>query len=79
MEDYFDQHAATREAAGSKGGALYRNVENPNELFIVFEWDDLANARKFAESADLREAMQKAGVTGRPNIHFVEKIEAMNK
>jgi quinol monooxygenase YgiN len=81
VEDYakwkpvFDQHAATRKAAGSKGGTLYRSADNPNELLIVWEWDSLANARKFAESPDLREVMQKAGVMGRPDIHFLEMIE----
>jgi quinol monooxygenase YgiN len=81
VEDYakwkpvFDQHAATRKAAGSKGGTLYRSADNPNELLIVWEWDSLANARKFSESPDLREVMQKAGVVGRPDIHFLERIE----
>ena len=84
VEDYakwkpvFDQHAATRKAAGSKGGMLYRSADNPNELLIVWEWDSLANARKFAESPDLREVMQKAGVMGRPDIHFLEMIEKVN-
>jgi quinol monooxygenase YgiN len=83
VEDYakwkpfFDQDSAARKAAGSKGGILYRSADNPNELFILWDWEDLASARKFAESPDLREIMQKAGVVGRPDIHFLELIETV--
>jgi len=81
VEDYakwkpvFDEHAASRKASGSKGGHLFRNPDNPNELFILFEWDDLERARQFTRSDDLREAMQRAGVVGMPDLHFLEKVE----
>ena len=80
VEDYarwkpiFDEHGTTRQAAGSKGGQLWRSAEDPNELVLLLEWDDLDRARQFAESDDLREAMGRAGVTGRPDVHFLEEI-----
>jgi quinol monooxygenase YgiN len=64
----FDDHAATRNAAGCKGGELYQNAENPNEVLIRFSWDTIGHARAFADSADLREAMKLAGVLGPPKI-----------
>ena len=30
----FDEHGATRRANGSKGGRLYRNAGDPNEIVI---------------------------------------------
>lgn len=81
VEDYatwkpvFDQHGATREANGSKGGRLFRNASDPNELIILFEWDDINRARQFAQSPGLRETMQRAGVVDQPDIYFLEEIE----
>jgi quinol monooxygenase YgiN len=81
VEDYarwkpfFDGHAATRKAAGCQGGVLCRSADNPNQITLLFEWDDLANARQFAQSQDLRETMMKAGVIGMPDISFLDGME----
>jgi hypothetical protein len=37
----------------------------------MFEVQDLNRARSFAESADLRETMQKVGVIDNPEIYFL--------
>jgi heme-degrading monooxygenase HmoA len=79
IEDYakwksvFDEHGATRKASGSKGGYVFRNADDPNELMVLLEWDDLAKAHQFAQSDDLRERMQRAGVTDRPDIYFLDE------
>lgn len=74
----FDEHQTTRKKSGSKGGHLYRNAQNPNEILVIFEWDSLDNARKFAESADLHEVMEKAGVIGKPDVYFLEQLESLS-
>ena len=71
----FDEHASTRKAAGSKGGRLFRSADDPNELVAIFEWDSLENARKFVGSDDLRQAMEQAGVTGPPDILFLDQVD----
>jgi quinol monooxygenase YgiN len=71
----YDGHAATRKASGSKGAHLFRNADNLNEIVLLFEWDDLSNARRFAQSEDLMKTMQKAGVIGKPDIYFLDKLE----
>jgi hypothetical protein len=71
----YDEDAGNRKAHGSKGGRLYRNTNNPNEIVALFEYDDLENARKFSESPELRERMQRAGVADRPDIFFLEEVE----
>lgn len=81
MKDYakwkqvFDEHGSTRKANGSKGGHLFQNSDNPSEIVILFEWDDLKKARQFAQSEDLRKAMERAGVSDKPDVYFLEKIE----
>jgi heme-degrading monooxygenase HmoA len=71
----FDEHGASRQANGSRGGQLFRNAHDPNELFILFDWDDLEQARQFVQSEDLREVMQRAGVADQPDLYFLEAVE----
>jgi len=79
VEDYnkwkaaFDDHASYRSENGSKGGKVFRNANDPNELFVLLEWDSIQNAQKFAQSDQTKEAMMNAGVVGMPAIYFVEE------
>ena len=79
VEDYarwkegFDTHAAARQAGGATDEVyIMRNVDNLNELTVILGWSDLEKARAFTQSASLKEAMQKAGVTGPPEVRFLE-------
>lgn len=74
----FDDHAEVREDAGSEGGKLFRNSDDPNEVMIFFEWKDLESAKKFAQSPNLKEVMQEAGVMDKPDIYHLEKIEKLS-
>jgi heme-degrading monooxygenase HmoA len=79
VEDYarwrpiYDEHGATRKASGSAGGRVFRSADNPNEVVILLEWDDLEKARQFAQSEDLRQTMQRAGVVDQPDVYFLNE------
>ncbi len=74
-KDAFDEHADVRKMAGSKGGRLFREEKDPNNVAILLEWDDMARARIFFESGDLKRVMERAGVADRPEIFYeVEKV-----
>jgi hypothetical protein len=82
VEDYaawregFDNHAPARQAGGATDETyVMRNVDDPNEITIILGWSDLEKARAFSQSASLKEAMQKAGVTGPPEVRFLEAAE----
>ena len=45
-----------------------RNAKSRNDVWILFEANNLARAKAFCASADLRAAMKKAGVTGKPEL-----------
>jgi heme-degrading monooxygenase HmoA len=66
---------AGRKESGGKGGLLFHNADNPNETLILLEWPDLEDTRRFAQSQDLRETMQRAGVAEEPDIYFLEEVE----
>ncbi|MFQ5799045.1 MAG: cyclase [Bacteroidota bacterium] len=71
----FDEHGAARKASGSKGGHLFRSADNPNEVIILLQWDDLGKARQFAQTQDLRQTMERAGVIDQPDVYFVDEVE----
>jgi heme-degrading monooxygenase HmoA len=71
----YDQDSTTRKANGSLGGKLFRNAHDPNEVVSLLEWDDLEKARQFAQSDDLRETMQRAGIVDQPDVYFLEEVE----
>ena len=65
VEDYakwkpiYDEDGVVRKAEGSKGSQLFRNADNPNEVIVLLEWDDLGKAKQFAQSPRLREVWSK--------------------
>jgi heme-degrading monooxygenase HmoA len=70
----FDAHEAARRAAGATGvNQVYRDVENPNQITVMLEWDNAENARKFASDPALKEVMQAAGVTSAPEVYFLNR------
>jgi len=69
----FDKNASARKAGGGTGkNDILRDAENPNQLVVTLEWDDLDKARQFGQSQELREAMQNAGVVGPPTVRFLK-------
>jgi heme-degrading monooxygenase HmoA len=79
VEDYqawksvFDSVGDLRRRNGEKSYQILRQDNGSNNLVALFEWDNLDNARKYAASPELKEAMQRAGVTGKPEILFLEE------
>jgi hypothetical protein len=67
----YDEHSPARVAAGLTERHVFRNADDPNEVVILLEAKDLSKAKAFAGSADLKEAMQRVGVTDQPDIYFL--------
>jgi hypothetical protein len=67
----YDAHASARAAAGLKEERLLRNIDNPNEVVLLFLAQDLNKAKEFAGSDDLRQRMQEAGVIDKPDVWFL--------
>lgn len=67
----YDAHLPKRVESGLTEKYLLQGANDPNEVVIMFEARDLSRAKAFAESAELKEAMQKVGVVDRPDIYFL--------
>ena len=70
----FDAHESMRRAGGSTGVfQVYRDLENPNLITVMAEWDNAESAQKFASNPALKAAMEEAGVTSMPEVHFLNR------
>jgi len=67
----YDAHLQAREKAGLKQEHLLRNIDDPDEVLILFEVEDLQKAREFIDASDLSAAMEKAGVVDKPDIYHL--------
>jgi len=73
----FDEHEASRREHGAARHWLYRTADDPNDVVIALEFRSEKDARGFLEDPSLREAMERGGVEGEPDIHFREQIETL--
>ena len=67
----YDAHLPRRIAAGLTEKNILHSAADPNEVFLLFEAADVARAKAFCESADLKETMQKVGVIDKPDIYYL--------
>jgi hypothetical protein len=67
----YDAHLPARQKAGLKEEHLLRNIDNPNEVVILFEAEDLQKARSFVDAPELNDVMEIAGVIDKPDIYHL--------
>jgi len=79
VEDYpkwrrvFDEMDGLRKSFGMTGSRVLRAAADANEIVILTEWPSVDKARAYAQSADLKEGMQRAGVISQPEVLFLEE------
>ncbi len=71
----FDDMFETRRSHGWLSAIVYRDATDPNMVTIINRVKDLDGAKRYGAAPGLREAMQKGGVQGAPEIHFVDEAE----
>ena len=70
----FEGHDSLKLANGLHNYVVGRSVEDPNMLLVATKADDLAKAKEFGKSPQLKQAMQRDGVTGQPIVAFVTTV-----
>ena len=71
----FDGLAEIRRAGGEKTCRIFHPYDDPNNLVLFFEWDNLANARAFMANPDLKETIGEGGVSETSEAYFLEEYE----
>jgi quinol monooxygenase YgiN len=71
----FDSMFDTRRSHGWISHLVYRDAADPNVVTIVNRMKDLAGAKAYGASPELKAAMQRGGVQGAPDVFFLEQFE----
>ena len=69
----FDDAADSRKSHGVKSSQVFRSIENPNEVVIVGEWEDVEQFKQHKSSKEVREKM-KEDVVGELVVYILEKV-----
>ena len=75
----FDSALAFRHAGGERACRVFRKAGNPNDLTLLFEWEDLDRARGYMNSEELQNKMKQAGVLGAPEIHYLAEMYSIHR
>jgi hypothetical protein len=67
----FDGHAEAQRAAGLSITHAMRNVEDPGEVVLLFDVEDVERAKRFVFSPQVPGAQQESGVLDKPDIYFL--------
>lgn len=70
----FEEDRDIRRSLGCREELIYCGVNDPEEVWILLEWDDLFRARLFAKSDELVNTWVRAGVNHNPEIWFLDGI-----
>ena len=66
----YNGHEKNRASAGITNGRVFRSADDQNDVVILQDVADVAKARTWLGSDDLKAEMQKSGVVGSPNVRF---------
>lgn len=69
----YDAFEPTRFKMGAQGHAVYRDVENDNDVTVWHDFNNLDAAKAFANSSELKAAMKNAGVIGEPTVWMTRR------
>ena len=70
----YDEMDGVRRSLGMTGARVFHTAANPNEIVIITDWPTADNARAYAQSPDLKQAMQNAGVLSQPEVLILEEV-----
>ncbi len=66
----YNAHEKSRAAAGITNGKVFRSADDPNDIVVLQDVADIAKARSWLGSEDMKAEFQKSGVIGSPSIRF---------
>ena len=67
----FDKNKLLRDKARLTNVRVYQDADNPRELIVWSETSDVTKAREALNGAEIRGAMQEAGVAGPPKLQVI--------
>ena len=71
----YDAFADEQQAGGVLEEEVLRDLENPNMVFVLHRFTDVAAANAYFASPILQAGMKDAGVAGPPSIAMVRSVD----
>lgn len=75
----FDAALDFRHNGGECSCRIFRKAGNPNDLTLLFEWENIDRAMHYMTSDELREKMRQAGVVGVPEIQYLSEMYTVRR
>ncbi|WP_051298270.1 putative quinol monooxygenase [Arthrobacter castelli] len=72
----FDSAAEMRAEAGCVSALVLQGSADPNELVILFEFEDLDRARRYIQSPQLEQAWERAAVRPGTQIRLLTRPDS---
>jgi hypothetical protein len=69
----YDDFDAARKSMGVTSDGVYQLDGDPTDVTVYHEFASVAAARTFVASTALREAMERAGVQGAPDVWITNR------
>jgi hypothetical protein len=66
--EVYDGFADAQREGGVRAKAVFRSADDGNDVLVTHDFDDEAAARSFFGWEGLRDAMQRGGVIGEPQL-----------
>jgi hypothetical protein len=66
----YNEHDSMRLASGVHNYVIGRGLKDSNMVFVAVKVDDLGKAKAFEKESSLKQAMQRGGVMGQPQMHL---------
>jgi heme-degrading monooxygenase HmoA len=70
----YDSVAGLRVSNGQLSDQVFQDATDPTKVTVIIKWNSMANAQKWAQSPEMKAAMEKAGVEGAPNVSFLNEV-----
>jgi hypothetical protein len=75
----FDSSLDWRTKQGERNCRIFRGVQNPNELTLMFEWESFEKAQAFIGSDELKTRMANAGVKSAPRVEYLTEMFSIRR
>lgn len=70
----YDEADDLRKSMGVTRHEVYQLEEDPNDVTAYHDFNTVNEAKAFAGSPGLKEAMKKAGLVGAPDVWFTKPV-----
>lgn len=70
----FDGPGSALKGSGCKGGYVFHTEGDPNDIWVLTEFESSEAFRQFAAGHDVEKSKRDAGVIGEPEGFFLEEL-----